>query len=112
MGVYSLRMTREKFERLPAVLREIGLPDPQITRDEGGFVFNFKLGVLKKLRVDVLVPEGGCKTYELWIPPTKSGEELFGELQRRGHYRNPVPGKQGTASNGGRGEPFGSPPAS
>src|SRR5260370_35023405 len=103
MGIYALDMTCEQFERLPAVLREIGLPEPRVTRHEGGSVYTFKLGVLRKLRVDVLNPEGSCKTYALWIPPTGAGTKLFQELKRRGHCCNPLHTQQRASPNGGPG---------
>ncbi len=85
MGVYVIKMDREQFERLPAVFAELRLPDPAIT-DKGEIVtYTFNLSLLRRLSVDVIKPDVPDRSYDLWIPLTQAGGDLYEGLKQRGY---------------------------
>lgn len=100
MGIYVVRMDQKQFERLPSVFADIGLPEPTLTRKEEIVRYTFKLGFLRRLRVDLFETERpGGVTYDLWIPLTRSGGELFEALRERGYSR--VPGDKDETTRAG-----------
>jgi len=99
MGVYIFRMDEKQRERLPMVFTEVGLPTPSLKHEAGVVRYCFKLGLLRRLKVDVFeIERPSGKTYDLWIPLTRAGEELFLALQARGYSRVPPESRNDTKS--------------
>jgi hypothetical protein len=88
MGVLIVRMDQKQRDRLPSIFADIGFPEPTLTHRKGVVRYSFRLGFLRRLRVDVFeVERPSGMTYDLWIPPTKSGGELLEALRKRGYSR-------------------------
>jgi hypothetical protein len=90
MGVLIVRMNQQQRDRLPSIFAEIGFPEPTLTHREGVVRYSFRFGFLQRLSVDVFdVERPSGITYDLWIPPTRRGGELFEALRERGYSRVP-----------------------
>jgi hypothetical protein len=85
MGIYVIKMDREQCDRLPAVFSELGLPKPSVLHKEGVVRYTFKLGVVRRLKLDLIEPEQRHGSYDLWIPLTRAGGNLFEGLKKRGY---------------------------
>ena len=78
-------MDREQFDRLSAAFAELGLPEPAMT-DKGEVVtYTFNLGLVRRLKVDIIKPDLPDRSYDLWIPLTWAGGELYEGLKKRGY---------------------------
>ena len=90
MGISVFRMDQKQRERLPSIFTQIGLPEPSVIQQEGVVRYSFKLGFLRRLTIQVFeVVRTSGVTYDLWIPLTRSGTELFEALEQRGYSRVP-----------------------
>jgi hypothetical protein len=88
MGVYVVRMDQQQRDRLPSIFADLGYPEPFQEHREGAVRYSFRFGLLSRLSVDVFeVERPSGVTYDLWIPPTRLGGELFEALRDRGYSR-------------------------
>jgi hypothetical protein len=100
MGILIVRMDQKQRDRLPSLFADIGFPEPTLTQREGVVRFSFRFGFLRRLSVDVFeVERPSGMTYDLWIPMTRAGGDLFEALRVHGYSRVP-PNKNETTPSG------------
>jgi len=93
-------MNQQQRDRLPSVFADIGYPDPTLTHTEGVVRYSFRFGFLRRLSVEVFeVERPNGMTYDLWIPLTRSGVELFEVPRERGYSRVPGDKNETTKAN-------------
>jgi len=87
MGVYRITMDQDRRDKLVAMFADIGLPEPTLTRKDMSVRYSFRFGLLRRLSVEVFEMQrsSGVVTYDLWIPLTRAGGELYEALQKRGY---------------------------
>jgi hypothetical protein len=84
-GIYVIKMEKEQFEQLPSTFTALGYPQPAVALKGEIVTYTFKLGFLKRLSVDVIKDDLPGGSYDLWIPPTRSGATLYAGLKKRGY---------------------------